>query len=79
MANEIQSPHDRYFKAMLSNKEVAQDFLDWHLPPFIKKQVDLEMLNITLLVALSNTISSLLSFSSIIVSSIFFLTSSTFL
>ncbi len=41
MPNEITSPHDRYFRAMLSNKEVAKDFLDWHLPDFIKEQVDL--------------------------------------
>jgi predicted transposase/invertase (TIGR01784 family) len=39
--SKISTPHDRYFKTMLSNKEVAQDFLEWHLPEFIKSRVDL--------------------------------------
>ncbi len=42
MAQEITSPHDKFFRAMLSNKEVAKDFLDWHLPDFIKSKIDLD-------------------------------------
>jgi predicted transposase/invertase (TIGR01784 family) len=38
---KVSTPHDRYFKTMLSNKEIAQDFLEWHLPDFIKSKVDL--------------------------------------
>ena len=40
--DKIYTPHDKYFRTMLSNKEVAKDFLEWHLPSFIKDRVDLD-------------------------------------
>ena len=40
--DKINTPHDKYFRTMLSNKEVARDFLEWHLPSFIKDRVDLD-------------------------------------
>ena len=39
---KINTPHDKYFRTMLSNKEVAKDFLEWHLPDFIKERIDLD-------------------------------------
>ena len=39
--DKINNPHDKYFRTMLSNKDVARDFLEWHLPSFIKDKVDL--------------------------------------
>ena len=39
---KINTPHDKYFRTMLSNKEVAKDFLEWHLPSFIKDRVNLD-------------------------------------
>ena len=39
--DKINNPHDKYFRTMLSNKDVARDFLAWHLPSFIKDKVDL--------------------------------------
>jgi predicted transposase/invertase (TIGR01784 family) len=39
---KINTPHDKYFRTMLSNKDVAKDFLEWHLPDFIKKKIDLD-------------------------------------
>ena len=40
--DKINTPHDKYFRTMLSNKEVAKDFLEWHLPSFIKDRVNLD-------------------------------------
>jgi predicted transposase/invertase (TIGR01784 family) len=40
--SQISHPHDKYFKTMLSNKAVAKDFLEWHLPDFIKSKIDLD-------------------------------------
>ena len=40
--SQISHPHDKYFKSMLSNKAVAKDFLEWHLPDFIKSKIDLD-------------------------------------
>ena len=40
--DKIKTPHDKYFRTMLSNKEVAKDFLEWHLPSFIKDRVNLD-------------------------------------
>ena len=40
--DKINTPHDKYFRTMLSNKEVARDFLEWHLPSFIKERIDLD-------------------------------------
>ena len=40
--DKINTPHDKYFRTMLSNKEVAKDFLEWHLPSFIKDRIDLD-------------------------------------
>ena len=39
---EINTPHNDYFETMLSNKNVAKDFLRWHLPDFIKDRIDLD-------------------------------------
>ena len=39
---KIHTPHDKYFRTMLSNKDIAKDFLEWHLPSFIKDRVDLD-------------------------------------
>ena len=39
--DKINNPHDKYFRTMLSNKDVARDFLEWHLPSFIKDKIDL--------------------------------------
>ena len=39
---KINTPHDKYFRTMLSNKDVAKDFLEWHLPDFIKEKIDLD-------------------------------------
>ena len=36
---EINTPHNDYFETMLSNKNVAKDFLRWHLPDFIKDRI----------------------------------------
>ena len=41
--DKINNPHDKYFRTMLSNKDVARDFLEWHLPSFIKDKVDLNL------------------------------------
>ena len=44
--SSVQSPHDRYFRAMLTNKKVAIDFLEWHLPESIKEIVDLNTIEV---------------------------------
>ena len=43
---KTKTPHDRYFKTMLSNKEIAIDFLEWHLPDFIKNKIDLSTIEV---------------------------------
>ena len=42
--NSVVDPHDKTFKELMSDPRVAQDFFDFHLPPSIKKQVDLSTL-----------------------------------
>ena len=36
----IKSPHDKLFRAAMQYPEVAREFLDMHLPEFIKKDLD---------------------------------------
>ena len=42
----IHNPHDKFFRAALSDQRVAKAFFDFHLPPFIKKAVDLNTLQL---------------------------------
>ena len=41
MKKTVQTPHDRFFRAALSDQRVAYEFFDCHLPLEIKKRVDL--------------------------------------
>ena len=43
---KIQSPHDRLFKAAMTDKRVAREFLETHLPAEILKIVALNNLNL---------------------------------
>lgn len=44
MIKTIQSPHDKFFKAAMSDLRVAKDFFDFHLPSSIKKTIELDTL-----------------------------------
>ena len=39
---EINTPHNNFFEAMLSNKEVVTDFLKSHLPMDIQERIDFD-------------------------------------
>lgn len=41
MKKTVQTPHDRFFRAALSDQRVANEFFECHLPPAIKEIVDL--------------------------------------
>lgn len=47
MIKTIRSPHDKFFKAAMSDLRVAKDFFDFHLPPSIKKTIELDTLAIS--------------------------------
>jgi len=40
MKNNITSPHDRYFRSIMSDPKVAREFFEHHLPSNIKKVID---------------------------------------
>ena len=40
MTNEVNNPHDKFFKATFSKEEVAKDFLDTQLPKEISELLD---------------------------------------
>lgn len=46
MPTKLSSPHDKAFKASLSNKQVAKEFFDQHLPEAVKQVIDFESLTL---------------------------------
>jgi hypothetical protein len=44
--DEIASPHDTFFRESFSRREVALDFLRWHLPAELLAEIDLDTLDI---------------------------------
>ena len=42
----VHNPHDNFFKTSMSNKQVARNFFEEHLPADIKKQLDLDTLEL---------------------------------
>ena len=44
---KIQKPHDLYFKGMMKDRQVAQDFLKAHFPQDLIKRMDLASLQLT--------------------------------
>ena len=46
MANNHLNPHDRLFRSLMSDKNVAHEFFAKHLPVDIKKQVQLNSLKL---------------------------------
>lgn len=46
MTKKIYSPHDKFFKQALSNKEVALDFFKQHLPKQIQDQINFDTLEL---------------------------------
>lgn len=47
MSIDIHHPHDSFFRASLSNLEVAQDLLKAHLAPELVQQIDWTSLQLT--------------------------------
>ena len=45
--DEINNPHDVYFRESLTRREIVQDFLRWHLPAELLAFVDLGSLEIS--------------------------------
>ena len=45
--DEINNPHDIYFRESFTRREIAQDFLRWHLPAELLEFVDLDSLEIS--------------------------------
>lgn len=43
---KINSPHDRYFRSVMTDLRVARDFFQHHLPESIKKIIDFNSLNL---------------------------------
>lgn len=41
MAKTINNPHDKFFKAMMAEKDIAVDFLRQFLPDDVLKLIDL--------------------------------------
>jgi recombination-promoting nuclease RpnC len=46
MTRKIAKPHDHFFRAAMSRKDVAKDFFKTHLPAHILKLVDLSTLTL---------------------------------
>ena len=46
MNNKIASPHDKVFKHVMSNLNVAKDFFTHHLPAYLRDKIDLSSLAI---------------------------------
>jgi hypothetical protein len=46
MSSIIQNPHDRFFRASMSNPRVALQFIEKHLPPHIASKIDQESLQL---------------------------------
>ncbi len=46
MKSEITNPHDKFFKNIFSDKQIAKDFLNHYLPHDVKQLVNLETLTI---------------------------------
>ncbi|MFB1502052.1 Rpn family recombination-promoting nuclease/putative transposase, partial [Thiocapsa sp. N5-Cardenillas] len=44
--DEIASPHDTFFRESFSRREIALDFLRWHLPAELLAEIDLDTLDI---------------------------------
>jgi len=44
--NTIISPHDKFFKLSLQEKQIAQDFFQHHLPQSLQDQMDLHTLHL---------------------------------
>jgi hypothetical protein len=44
--DEIASPHDTFFRESFSRREIATDFLRWHLPADLLAEIDLDTLEI---------------------------------
>lgn len=44
--SQIVNPHDRFFKKAMSNKRVAQEFFDFHLPEPLKQALDKDSLKL---------------------------------
>lgn len=42
----IVTPHDKFFKSMMSDPRVAKDFFQYHLPEYIKKDIDWDSLHL---------------------------------
>ena len=42
MEEKINNPHDKYFRSVLSNKEIAKDFVKAFLPSEISESIDFE-------------------------------------
>ena len=45
--DKINNPHDVYFRESFTRREIAQDFLRWHLPAELLEFVDLDSLEIS--------------------------------
>ncbi|MFW5724364.1 MAG: Rpn family recombination-promoting nuclease/putative transposase, partial [Halochromatium sp.] len=45
--DKINNPHDVYFRESFTRREIAQDFLRWHLPAELLAFVDLDSLEIS--------------------------------
>gem|GEM_PF-6164112 len=39
MSSIIQNPHDRFFRASMSNPRVALQFIAKHIPPYIAQKI----------------------------------------
>ena len=46
MSSTIQNPHDRFFRASMSNPKVAREFIKKHLPAHIAKKIDPDSLKL---------------------------------
>ena len=44
--SNITTPHDLFFRNVLQNKEVAKEFFRFHLPVNIRKEIDLNSIQL---------------------------------
>lgn len=44
--SQIVNPHDSFFKQAMSNKKVAHEFFDFHLPAPLKQALDFDSLQL---------------------------------